>query len=298
MYRRTLIAVDPEGLVAGAAPAVARLAAPGGAKVRLVTVDKRTGRARPLSASPAGEEFIGQLAREFRVRDPIEVESRTRSGEPIADAIAASARAFGADLVVVGSHRRGDVGGFFASVGHALAARMSTPILVASHVETRSPADLRQVLVAVDGGMLSQQAVFAAVALAGPRTEVTAVWVDNSSGGLGAYPLAFDATPAQVEGPRALDDAVDFLRDAGAAASSRRVSSRDGTAAAIVRTADELDADLIVLGSRRPGNLEALLLGSVAHDVIACTRRTVLIASGGRHAGKPNPSPTALLHTC
>lgn len=42
---------------------------------------------------------------------------------------------------------------------------------------------------------------------------------------------------------------------------------------------DELDADLMVLGSRRPGSLQVLLVGSVAQAVIAHTRRTVLLAA-------------------
>jgi nucleotide-binding universal stress UspA family protein len=46
----------------------------------------------------------------------------------------------------------------------------------------------------------------------------------------------------------------------------------------IADLADELDAGLIVMGSRGRSDLSALLLGSVAHKVLHLTRRPVLIA--------------------
>lgn len=281
MYRRVLIAADPQGLVAGAAPAVAELAEPQAARVRLVTVGARADHA---GSAAAVEDVLRPLSQELEARHlPVDVERRLVDREGVAEAIADAARAFEADLIVIGSHHHGDVAGFFVgSVGNALAARVSTPILVVSRGRTQPPAGLRHVLVAVDGGELSHQAVVAAADLAGPGTDVTALYVDNSAEGLGAYPLYVDPAPAEAEGSRALDDAVSTLRERGARASGQRVYALDGTAAAIARAADELDADLIVLGSRRPGSLEALLLGSVAHGVIARTRRAVLVATGPR----------------
>lgn len=292
MYRRILIAADPQGLVAGAAPAVAGLAEPEGARVRLLTVGTATTRA---GAGPNDEEVLRELSQELEARGlPVDVERREADGERVAEVIADAARAFEADLIVLGSHRRGDVAGFFVgSVGNALASRVSTPILVVARGRRQPPAGLRRVLVAVDGGELSHQAVVAAAGLAGPETEVTALYADNSAGGLGAYPLYVDPTPAEQEGARALDDALQVLREAGARASGQRVYALEGTAAAIARAADELDVDLIVLGSRRPGNIEALLLGSVAHGVIARTRRPVLVATGASPSGKSGAGTAA-----
>lgn len=286
MYRRILIATDPQGLVAGAGPAVAELAEPEGARVRLLTVGTETGRG---GAQPEVEEVVRQLSQELETRHlPVDVERREADGARVADVIGDAAREFEADLIVLGSHRRGDIAGFFVgSVGNALASRVSTPILVVARARRQAPAGLRRVLVAVDGGELSHQAVVTAATLAGPETEVTALYVDNSAGDLGAYSFYVDPTPAEEEGSRALDDALKVLREAGVRATAKRVYGLEGTAAAIARTADDLDADLVVLGSRRPGNVEALLLGSVAHGVIARTRRTVLVATGATPRAKP-----------
>lgn len=278
MYRRILIAADPEGLASGAAPAVAALADPEGVQVRVITVEPRGGRAE---RERSGEDAVQHLVQELEERH-FSVQADRRDGErgSVADAIAASARDFDADLIVLGSRRHGDVAGFFAgSVGHALAAQVPTPILIVSRGSEKALPSVRHLLVAVDGGKPAHQAVVATAALARPETEVTALYVDNPVGGMGGYGTYVDPTLTEEEGARALDDALEVLRADHVKGRGQRVYSLDGTGIAIARAADDVDADLIVLASRRPGNVEALLLGSVAHEVIAHTRRPVLLAA-------------------
>jgi nucleotide-binding universal stress UspA family protein len=49
----------------------------------------------------------------------------------------------------------------------------------------------------------------------------------------------------------------------------------------IAAAAEEWDADLIVMGSRRLSDLRSLLLGSTAHAVMHISDRPVLISEGG-----------------
>ena len=49
-------------------------------------------------------------------------------------------------------------------------------------------------------------------------------------------------------------------------------------AAAIVAAAERFEADLVVLGSRRPIGIGGVLLGSVGHEVVSRMRRPVLLA--------------------
>jgi nucleotide-binding universal stress UspA family protein len=55
-------------------------------------------------------------------------------------------------------------------------------------------------------------------------------------------------------------------------------------ASVILDVANEVDTDLIVLGSRGHGPLQSLLLGSVSAEVADLARQSVLVARGGRPA--------------
>lgn len=58
-----------------------------------------------------------------------------------------------------------------------------------------------------------------------------------------------------------------------------------GRPASVIReVADEVDADLIVLGSRGHGRIESMLLGSVSSEVADGARQSVLVARGARVA--------------
>lgn len=277
MYRRILIAADPEGLSGDAAPAVAAVSEPD-AEVRIVLVWDLT---LPKARRTPGEEALEHLFDEVRAHHlRARLDRRDAPEGRVGEEIAESAWEFNADLIVVGSHRRGDLYTFFrGSVGHALAAQVSTPIMVVG-TGTARPAGARRILVGVDGELLaSREAVAAVVTLAAPNTEVTVVHVDVPFGGMGAYAPYSEVAPNDPAGRRLLDDELAVLSATGVRAHGRQIYSVDRVGKALVEAADELDADLIVLGSRRHRGVQALLLGSVAHDVIARTQRTVLLAA-------------------
>ena len=90
-------------------------------------------------------------------------------------------------------------------------------------------------------------------------------------------------------------DAVIFeLRMAGlAAGGSVRYAAVDRVAEAILAEAEAFDAQLIVLGSPRRGELLARLFGSVTHRVIQRSACPVLVASRRAAPSRPAVAPAS-----
>jgi nucleotide-binding universal stress UspA family protein len=65
--------------------------------------------------------------------------------------------------------------------------------------------------------------------------------------------------------------------DAGLAARPRSESHRGAVANTILAVASELDADVIVMGTRGLAGIKSFLLGSVSHHVVQHADRAVLV---------------------
>jgi nucleotide-binding universal stress UspA family protein len=68
-----------------------------------------------------------------------------------------------------------------------------------------------------------------------------------------------------------------LARRAGFDTDAKIVESAASSWASILYAAEELDADLLVLGARGLTGAKALLLGSVSHHVVNLTRRSTLV---------------------
>ncbi len=111
----------------------------------------------------------------------------------------------------------------------------------------------------------------------------------------GAAPSALFALPGDMvrEGTSALDEAgretaegmaaegAELARAAGFDAEPRAVASSGPFFAALIDLADELDASVIVAGSRGRSALRAAVLGSVSTGLLHHTRRPVMIVRDG-----------------
>jgi nucleotide-binding universal stress UspA family protein len=139
-----------------------------------------------------------------------------------------------------------------------------------------------QILICYDGSDDAERAIDAAAVLFGPRR---AVVLDVAPAMTFAEAVA--ATSSLVPGGAFEDlNTADALRRAEAGAARARRSGLDARARAtiasttwqgIVDVADELDAAVIVIGSRDVGGLREFAHGSVSHDVATHARRPVLI---------------------
>ena len=136
-----------------------------------------------------------------------------------------------------------------------------------------SAAIASRIVVGYDGSEPAQRALDRAAELAGYGTTVTVVSVAPSVYTQGLQPVA---DPDDTERARALlAEARDRL-----ALRQVPVSTRDAVgepAAMIVETADELGADLIVVGTRNGNALERLVLGSTSTKVLHHAHCDVLV---------------------
>ena len=109
----------------------------------------------------------------------------------------------------------------------------------------------KRIVLAVDGSPPSERAVTVSAALAAAVREAEAV------------------------GAALLARAAEALQARGVSVATRH--ARGPVGRRVVETANEMDADLIVVGSHGHGRLEELLLGSVSDAVARQARCSVLI---------------------
>jgi nucleotide-binding universal stress UspA family protein len=154
------------------------------------------------------------------------------------------------------------------------------------HVRRRPGSRSMHVVLAVDGSPSSAQARDLVASRPWPEgTAVTlaaayhipATWVTEGAVGAGDW-LAESMAAMHREAEDSLASMTAPLEGRGWVI-ERRVGR--GRAADVIQAiADEVDADLIVLGSRGRGQIASMLLGSVSAEVADQARRSVLVARG------------------
>ena len=192
----------------------------------------------------------------------------------VAAAIAIEAKAFGADLVVVGSRGLSDWRSLMKhSVSHQLLCAVDCPVLMARGIPSSPAHKVEKILMAVAGGDDLAPAVRAAVAVAPPEASVMVVHVAQAI--YGQQGFAYVESSEEIH--RTMARASEMLSDAGVKV--RGMVAHEGPVAeAVAEIAKDWDADLIVIGSSRMSDIGSLFLGSVSHDLLHMTDRPVLVA--------------------
>lgn len=203
-----------------------------------------------------------------------------RRGHPATE-IVAEAVDWGADVIVVGSRGHGALATIvLGSVSEEVIDRSPVPVLVA-----RRPG-IRRLIVAVDGSLAADEAV---EFLARDRTfqgldaSVVQVapgpypwWLGVGTGDTDSLEVVLAMNEAaQREQQAAAHRATQVLEEAGLSAVARR--RLGDPAEEITAAAVELDADLIVIGSRGRTGLARFVLGSVARQVVRHAPASVLV---------------------
>jgi nucleotide-binding universal stress UspA family protein len=247
---------------------------PPGSLVRVVT-------AEPSTTVPMASVAVGTTDRASAVASPhstgLDVELAPVHGSGTSVLLDA-ARAFGADLIVVGGHEAGDPDDGTHGLELDLVSRTSCPVLVA-----RS-SDITRILLAVDG---SRGATALPRILGGwqafdevPVDVVSVVPVDTSLGGFVTPWAPFTASDEGRESRIARHQRIarrtaqELALLGWAAIASVRVGE---PAPEIVAAAEDLGADLIVVASRGHHIERPPHLGSVAGEVLRRSPVSVLL---------------------
>ena len=289
---RALIAFDGS---AGAAEAVAlaqTIAWPVQSRLRIVSVVEPGAWIPPLprvpmTATPVLEpELVAYLeAQQAEIVKRFALAGRAEAallrGRP-ASVIIDDARDFGADLVIVGSRGHGAIASLvLGSVSAEVVDHAPSPVLVARR-ET-----LSRVVVATDdspSARAAEDVVAGWPIFDGLPIHVVSVADADRPWTTGIAPMfqrqARDAytqdLQAAVEAAeRVASESAVRLREAGRDADA--TPGRGDPASEIIAFAEERQADLIVLGSRGRSALAEIVLGSVARNVLAGSKASVLV---------------------
>jgi len=150
---------------------------------------------------------------------------------------------------------------------------------------------MQKILIATDGSAPSQEAVAFGLELAAEQGAQP--YVIHVAPALDMLPVAGYGFAAGAAMPHELDDYdQSSLQAAAVVAANEGLEAKThltvGNAVnEIVAYADEIDADLIVIGSRGHGAIANALLGSVSRGVLHEARRPVLVVRGSQATKAP-----------
>ncbi|RKH18819.1 universal stress protein [Corallococcus praedator] len=201
---------------------------------------------------------------------PVRVHLRQGVGRA-ADHLVDLAQEQEADVLVLGTHHHTALGNLASVAHHALRlapmAVVAVPVRDAASQGEAPLPQVRRLLVATDLSPLADEAIPLAFALAPQGAEVHLVTVVQE-------PL----TPEeQRDLERQLLERVPRGLEQRHVRVQAEVFVAGEVAAMLTQAAERLDADLLCMGSRGHGGLKEALLGSVTRQVLAQSRRPVLV---------------------
>jgi len=270
-----LVAVDGSSHAARAAEFAAELALRLRTDVRIVHVVSSVAPtvygpegAVPFDPEPLraeGRRVLEEAARVFASRG-IHVETVLLEGAVVPTLCAEASRSKAA-MIVVGSRGRSDLAGFLlGSVSDRLRHKAPTPVLV-----VRNPRPVERIVVGYDSSASAKLAVPQAGELARAFGAVlTVVYA--------IHPEALLSPVTQVPeiGRPVVDEAVALLGPRGPPV--ERLVEFGHPVEVLLRVARELDAGLLVVGTRGLGEFTELFLGSVSDRVSHRAEIPILIA--------------------
>lgn len=147
---------------------------------------------------------------------------------------------------------------------------------------------INRILLATDGSEDAVLAARAAVDLSqktGAELHVAHIWHIP----VGAWPAIPDMYSSyyELQGEEILAEQVEDIEELGGEVAESHLRSRAAVADELLYLAREVNADLIVMGSRGAGRLRRLATGSVSEGVVHHAHLPVLMMRGGENAWPP-----------
>jgi nucleotide-binding universal stress UspA family protein len=307
---RLLLAYDGSACADAARDLVARLPLPTGSAITLVTALERGplafGAGEFALAPHEAEDAEGQLLADLQTMlheaaEPLRtadrhVDTRVIRGRP-ASAIVDEAIAIQPDLLVVGSRGHGPLASVvMGSVSAEVVDHAPCPVLVARH------SSVARLVVGADGSASADRAlallrrwpIFAGhPATVVTVTEPVSAWAAHV--GAAMYPAWGDthesAATRREEARQVGERGAEELARAGITST---VELREGDPAdQLIRAAEAVGADLIVVGSRGLSTIPRLLIGSVARKVLLHAPQSVLVVREARERVREPERDTA-----
>jgi nucleotide-binding universal stress UspA family protein len=274
-FRKLLFAVDETDASRLALPLVAAYARAWRSRLHLLHVHAaEVGRASTRTTAA----FVGDMVAALEgVGIPTSAQVHVADHDEVGAVVARLSRRMEADLVVVGSRGRHGVDALSPiGVSHVVAAQIATPVLIARPAPGQRPRPGR-VLVAVDRSPAAELALEDTIRVARPTDAAVRV--------LHVQEPPDDGRPLRLESDReaalVVERGTDAVQRSGLDADGEIVLAGGSTASAIARAARRFDADLVVVASRRPSDVQAFVLGSVAYELVHLLDLPVLLAHRG-----------------
>jgi nucleotide-binding universal stress UspA family protein len=268
MYHRVLLAIDDDRLAMPALPGLAALATCWHAGVHVVHVRAAGGD----GGRDRGHREVSEAVETLRAQGVSTTgEIRMLDGRDVAREIGRVGAYATADVVAVVDRGQGELAAALAgSTSHRLAATLELPVLFLPRVPSH-PAARRFAVVAGIRDQLDSAAVVqtALDAVAGMRADVRLVHV------AGPRPAAAELFQAHRTMAQALLGAA---RTGLLTASSVVLTGRGPVSEQLAEESGRMAGTLLVLGSRRPSALDALVHGSVAYDLARLGPAPILLA--------------------
>ncbi|QBC31894.1 universal stress protein [Pandoraea sp. XY-2] len=300
-FRRILVAVDPSGASLNAIPYAAHFCSPDTQVLVLGFFEDPEAYLTPHSRTPADvSAAFDELRRDELValegaqavlqRTGAQVNKRllgpALGNREISAGIARVAEEWNADLVVVGAEPAAGIAALLGTkVSAALAEHTHRAILMIPKKATESSLHhARRILFAVDGSEASLHAVRVGMQVAPPHSSLLAIYVEDRGVDVSELEESLlTPAPSVPHAANALAQASAIMTELGAKGNiERRVSHTrlaEDVAAALLREAQEWDADLVVVGAQDRHGLFSWFNGHENERVARAIDRPLLVVN-------------------